>query len=204
MSEIDDRNCWAPSGWRAQRGAALVTALLLLLVMTVLSVTLFRKVVGEERIAGDVREHQRAYAAAQTTLQFAENWLSTVYTGNLNTCTAGTTAVTSVSLVKVCDAPLYGSASTTSAQRAIVTEPTSWPTRFTYQPAGMAVGSSDTSVQRHAQLPGFHITSLGLGPDGRTPFYQVTSYGIGGNGTSVSVVQSTYALTAQVTALDNP
>lgn len=203
MTETDRRTP-RPCARRPQHGAALVTALLLLLVMTILSVTLFRKVVGEERIAGDVREHQRAFAAAQTSLQFAENWLTNVYTGNLNTCTQSVVAVTSVSAVQVCDAPVYGSASTASAQRAVVTEPTSWRTRFTYQPTGMSIGSSDASNQRHAQLPGFYISSLGLGPDGRTPYYQVTSYGVGGNGTSVSVVQATYALTSQVTALDNP
>jgi len=64
---------------RPQRGTALITSLLLLLIVTVLSVAMFRKVVGEERMAGNVREHQRALAAAQTALQYAENWLSGVY-----------------------------------------------------------------------------------------------------------------------------
>lgn len=189
---------------RSQRGTSLIVSLLLLLVVTVLSVAMFRKVVGEERMAGNVREHQRALAAAQTALQYAENWLSGVYTGNLATCDAGTVAVSSPSVVLVCDKPVYGSASTASAQRAIVTEPSSWATRFTYQPSGMAVGTSDSTTQRHAQLPGFYISALGLGPDGRTPLYQVSSYGIGGNGSTISVVQSTYALTAEVTPLDNP
>ncbi|HUE12144.1 MAG TPA: PilX N-terminal domain-containing pilus assembly protein, partial [Steroidobacteraceae bacterium] len=59
-----------------QRGMVLVTALLLLIVVTLLAVGMFRSFGLDEKIAGNVREKQRALNAAETAEEYAEFWLA--------------------------------------------------------------------------------------------------------------------------------
>ena len=61
---------------KAQRGMVLVTSLLLLLVVTMLAISMFRSMGLDEKIAGNMRDKQRALNAAETAEQFAESWLS--------------------------------------------------------------------------------------------------------------------------------
>jgi len=58
-----------------QLGVVLITSLLLLLVVTIMAVSMFRSFGIQEKIAGNVREKQRATQAAASTLQYAEWWL---------------------------------------------------------------------------------------------------------------------------------
>ena len=60
----------------AQRGIVLVSSLLLLLVVTIVALSMFRSFGIQEKIAGNMREKQRALQAAVTAQQFAEVWLS--------------------------------------------------------------------------------------------------------------------------------
>ncbi len=59
-----------------QRGVALVTSLLLLLIITIVALSMFRGLGTQERIAGNVREKERALHAAVTAQQYAEWWLT--------------------------------------------------------------------------------------------------------------------------------
>src|SRR3569833_2984447 len=58
-----------------QRGMALVSALLLLLVTTMLGVAMFRSFGFLESVAGNTREKQRALHAAESAQTYAEWWL---------------------------------------------------------------------------------------------------------------------------------
>ena len=58
-----------------QRGVALVTSLLLLLIITILALSMFRSFGTQERIAGNLREKERALHAADSAQQYAEWWL---------------------------------------------------------------------------------------------------------------------------------
>jgi len=60
----------------AQRGMVLVSSLLLLIVVTIIALSMFRSFGIQEKIAGNVREKQRALQAAVSAESFAENWLS--------------------------------------------------------------------------------------------------------------------------------
>src|ERR1700684_2988726 len=60
-----------------QTGMVLVTSLLLLIVVTLLAVGMFRSFGLDEKIAGNLREKQRALSAAETAEQYAEYWLAT-------------------------------------------------------------------------------------------------------------------------------
>src|SRR6185312_3279784 len=57
------------------RGMALITSLLLLVVVTILAVSMFRSFTVEGKIAGNVREKQRALLAAESAEQYGEWWL---------------------------------------------------------------------------------------------------------------------------------
>ncbi len=58
------------------RGAALATALILLLVLTIVGVSVMNTVLLEERMAGNLRDQFRAFTTAETTLVAAENQLA--------------------------------------------------------------------------------------------------------------------------------
>jgi len=58
-----------------QRGVVLVTSLLLLLVVTIMALAMFRGFGIQERVAGNMREKQRALQAAVSAQTYAEQWL---------------------------------------------------------------------------------------------------------------------------------
>jgi Tfp pilus assembly protein PilX len=60
-----------PSGTR-ERGVVLFTALILLVILTLVGVTMSRLQTVEERIAQNDQDHQLAVEAAEATLRFAE------------------------------------------------------------------------------------------------------------------------------------
>src|ERR1700719_4629228 len=69
-----------------QRGMVWVTALLLLVVVTLLAVGMFRSFGLDEKIAGNVREKQRALSAAEMAEEYAEWWLANGLAGTPVTC----------------------------------------------------------------------------------------------------------------------
>ena len=56
---------------RLQCGMVLITSLLLLVVVTLLAVSMFRSFGIDEKIAGNIRDKQRATAAAESAVVFA-------------------------------------------------------------------------------------------------------------------------------------
>ena len=65
-----------PQSTAGQRGLVLVTSLLLLVVVTILAIGMFRSFGLDEKIAGNVREKQRALHAAEGAQAYAEWWVS--------------------------------------------------------------------------------------------------------------------------------
>ncbi len=66
---------------RHQSGAALVIALVFLLLMTMLSTSTMRGATMQERMAGNTRDYNIGFQAAESALREAENYLRT----NINT-----------------------------------------------------------------------------------------------------------------------
>ena len=64
----------------AQRGMVLISSLLLLIIITILALSMFRSLSTQEKIAGNVREKERALHAAVSAQQYAEWWLRRVTT----------------------------------------------------------------------------------------------------------------------------
>ena len=170
-----------------QDGFVLIMALLFLLVLTVLSVTMFKGFGIMEKISGNTRDKQRAFEASQSGLEYGEWWLAQG-NGSFGTICANTGAVTGNDLtkMKVC--------------ADVLPKPLSlpWPDRIDYQPPLMKMASGGGLATggdvNYAGWPSLYITYLGPSPDNNKYLFSVTGGGYGGNADTASVVQSTYAL----------
>jgi type IV pilus assembly protein PilX len=174
----------------AQRGMALVSALLLLLVVTIMAVSMFRGYGMQEKIAGNTREKQRALSAAVSAQNYAEWFLSqSGLAGTPVACSAIVPSTTG----QVCNNVLgAGDFSITP-----------WAAGVTYTPfttnqsngVQSTVGAPTAGVTNsYYQSPVFYITDLGVcttcSPKGE--LYQIDALGYGAAPSSVAVVESTY------------
>jgi type IV pilus assembly protein PilX len=177
---------------RRQQGMALISALLLLLVVTIMAVSMFRSYGMQEKMAGNTREKQRALNAAVSAQQYAEWFLSSGNAPPKTTCTALVPSTTG----QVCDALINPLDDYTTV--------VPWNVGVTYMPfttnAGNGVVSNVSNTPTgtgttlsYYQTPTFYITDLGPGYGGEV--YQIDALGYGGLANSVAVVESTYVLT---------
>lgn len=182
-----------------QRGIALITSLLMLIVMTLLALSMFRSFGLQEKIAGNTREKQRSLQAAESALQYGEWWLSQGNGGTGVNCTTVYSANT-VANMKTC----------TNALANPTTLP--WSARGDYLPPNMTATSGGGVVStganagdiNYAAKPSLYISYLGLDPTGQSQLYQVTGAGYGGSANGASVVRSTYAIRYKNPPLDQP
>lgn len=164
------------------RGIALISAMLLLLVMTVLSVAMFHSFGLQEKTAGNTREKQRALHAAEGAQTYAEWWLSASAGANATTG-ANCTAVTTVP--QVCSNTLQDSA----------TLP--WAAAVSYTPPMLTVTAAGVADGYYA-APSFYVSFLAnsyertTGTQTRT--YRVDAQGYAGTQKAVAVVESTYSV----------
>src|SRR2546430_11055085 len=79
-----------PSPWAlAQRGVALISSLLLLIIITILALSMFRSFGTQEKIAGNLREKDRALHAAASAQQYGEWWLTQGNNAAIGSVTCG-------------------------------------------------------------------------------------------------------------------
>jgi type IV pilus assembly protein PilX len=175
---------------RAERGIVLVTSLLLLVLITLLAVSMFRGFGVEERIAGNLREKQRALNAAESAMQYAEWWL---------------TSADNVNLVGNCTAPLLNAnlrqgmvcQNTLPTQVASVTT-VPWIDPTTHGEFGVSYASSGMNVNANpgantlAAAPRFYISLLGPSATGNGAIYQIDAWGYGASSNAVAVIEGTY------------
>jgi type IV pilus assembly protein PilX len=168
----------------AQSGMVLVTSLLLLIVVTLLAIGMFRSFGLDEKIAGNVREKQRALSAAETAEQYAEYWISI---GN-NTLGTPCTAIVGSTVGQVCSNPL---ATPTTLP---------WPAGVTYLPAvtsSMVVNTAGGQGTYYG-TPTFYIAYLGASPGGLGQIYQIDALGYGGSPDTAAIVEATYLVQSSV------
>jgi type IV pilus assembly protein PilX len=170
-----------------QRGAALVISILLLLIITILAVSMFRSFGTQEKIAGNVREKERALHASESAQQYAEWWLLQ----NNNTaigatqCAAGSQAAS----------PTQGQICNQTPQQAglnLVVVP--WVTQITYTPQNMVLIGQPAVAGNppYFNTPAFYIADRGVAADGSGEAYQIDAYGYGSAANTVAVVESVY------------
>jgi len=165
-----------------QRGAILVTSMLLLLVLTIIGVTVMQMSRMQERMSGNSRDVNLAFQAAEGALRAAEQFIGDQEIRPI-TC-SGADAGT-------CPVIAEGTVDGTTANQ----DEDWWEEKGqTYDQAEMdGLNTAPTAVIEEL---GFVRTDGGVvmgqdPPDGRD-FYQVTSRSTGGSGLAEIVLQSTF------------
>ncbi len=220
-----------PGGAARQRGMVLIISILLLLVVTILAIAMFRGMGLDSKIAGNVREKQRATHAALGAEQFAEFWLSSgANSANApSVCNAAGNANTAPTIL-ICSNIPYGPTAlfqtstltpgNVGANNTFVPTQLPWaiggtPVGYTYTPLdsngnamnvlnGSSVPLGQSAANYYAYAPGFYISSLGPSADGNGTVFQIDSYGYGGTPDSVAVIESTYEVRSGVRNLGGP
>jgi len=181
---------------KSQRGMVLVTSLLLLLVVTILAVGLFRSMGLDEKIAGNMRDKQRALNAAETAELYAESWLSLGNGSNGINCTGVVNA--NIGQVQVCSNLLQLSVPNNNV--AVLP----WtiggaPVGVNYLPAvTTSMNVATPGADYYSSTPIFYIAYLGASPGGLGSLYQINAAGFGGTANTAAVVESTFLVQSSV------
>jgi type IV pilus assembly protein PilX len=176
-----------------QSGIVLISSLLLLLVVTIMALSIFRSFGVQEKIAGNVRDKQRAVQSATSAQEYAEWWLANVSNAPL-AVSNGSPASASTVCTSLLDANLGDGLICKAALSSIVasvrTVPWAIATRFS--PATMNAGASGsaTAADFYFDRPRFYLADAGAMPNGGE-LYKVDAYSYGSSGTTVAVVEST-------------
>jgi type IV pilus assembly protein PilX len=180
-------------GMVTQRGIALISALLLLLVVTIMALAMFRSYGVQEMISGNVREKQRALQAAETAQAFAEFWLS--QPANI---AAGDTACNALLSANLNQGQICSNALPTPATVPWIIGGTE--VAVTYNPSNDISVSATGGVNTYYKIPRFYISDVGLGADAQGEVYQVDAVGYGGTVNAVAEVESTFEVKTNVTS----
>jgi type IV pilus assembly protein PilX len=190
-----------------QRGMALVTALLLLIVVTIMALSMFRSYGTQERIAGNTRDKQRALNAAVSAQQYAESLL---LSSSLPP-TGGCTGIVPSTTGQVCSPnPLFNPITVPWAIGVTYTPFTSNSVNgvknvlhgatngLTATADAYSTGTNPilTASASYYDVPYFYVTDLGPNKDPTAPgeVYQIDALGYGGTANTVAVVESTYLI----------
>lgn len=171
------------------RGFALITSLLLTVIVTLFALSMFKSTGLQARIAGNVREKERALHAALVAQNYAEWWLAQGHATTGVNCSgsadanAGQSRVCANALASSIDAP--------------------WLNGTTYLPPDAGSPGDATvafAVSRNGgagtyyDVPQFYIQYVGLAAGGQGRLYRIDALGWGGNASAVAVVESTYVV----------
>jgi type IV pilus assembly protein PilX len=184
---------------RRERGVALIAALLILIVITILGMAMFRSYGLQQKIGGNTREKSRAFNAALASQNFAE-WYLTSNNGANSTAqtTCSGTNPASVTSVMVCANPIP----------TTVSQPDTWGAAFTFTPTpppGVVFSTAVGTAGSYAQLPQFYITYLGAAGAGTSyvaplgqnrTMFQVDAAGWAGTAQTVAVVESAFTVSS--------
>lgn len=176
----------------ARSGFALVTALLFLIILSVLAVAMFGSSGTQGKISGNTLEHHRAMQAAEYAMRNGEWYLQQ---GGLQeiTCTGMIDLTRPPNKPVVC---LNPQANPTAVPWTIGMNLT--PTGMTVLAGGGVVstpGSSAPPDVNYALQPSLYIYKVGADPNGNM-LYRLTAAGYGGNQSSVSVLQAMVSVTS--------
>lgn len=185
-------------------GFALITALLILVMLTLLALSMFHSFGLQQKITGNTREKERALQGAQTALQYGEWWISQ---SNLLSGDGGIVCSNAVTVTGPADMRLCSNALATAAS------PSTWTAGSTYQPSTMSVGTSGGTVVmadnvtldiNYSKAPQLYISYIGMNANGSAVLYRVTAAGYGGGADTSAVVQSVYSVPVDGTSLTGP
>lgn len=160
-----------------EAGLALISALLILVVITLLGVSLFLGVNLQQQAAGNSMEKARALEVAQSVTTAAEQWLDT-YAKTLVPVACSSQA----SVFRLCAVPPNTPAN-----------PKSWATAGATQVALKQVKiSTNGGLNTYAAYPAVWIAYLGRATMGPGNLYEIYAQASGGNAHTVAVTQVVY------------
>jgi type IV pilus assembly protein PilX len=167
-----------------QSGAVLPISLIMVLLLTMIGVTGMQTTSLEEKMAGNSRERNLAFQAAESALREGENFLTaaslptftTAGTSGLFAMTTSNTVI-SETILKTDDTFWSNNTNTVRVTNADVTEHVAAAPRYVIQQLAFSEGGGQ---------------SLDAGIHQENEMYRVTARGVGGNATTVVIVQSTY------------
>jgi type IV pilus assembly protein PilX len=173
----------------------LVASLLLLLIVTIMAVSMFRSSGVQERIAGNMREKQRALQAATTAQQYAEWWLT--QNGNAATAPVVCNALLDANLNQgqICSNRLSTALGGPANVGNIPWQIAGVDVGVLVKPPGMNVVAA-AAWNTYAISPRFYISDIGPSADALVPgeVFEIDAVGYGGANTTAAVVESTYAV----------
>ena len=191
---------------RGQKGMALITSMLLLVVMTIMALSMFRSYGTEERLAGNTRDKQRAINAAISAQQYAEYQLASGGAPASGVCPP-TILPSGVEVCTNSPAPSFTTLPWTSGVTfAAFTATNVNGVKNVISTTGTPDAPGLNESASYYKAPLFYITDLGANagqPAGEV--YQVDALGYGGNQNTVAVVESTFVIgTNTAQNLGNP
>ena len=174
---------------------ALITAMLLLIVVTIMAVSMFRSYGTQERIAGNTRDKQRAVNAAVSAQQYAEYWLASGAAPPKAACNG----IVGSSVGQVCTNALVSPATVPWTAGVKYTQFTAnsinGVSNVLQTGANAATGDTANASASYYDVPYFYIYDLG--PNAGNPageVYQIDALGYGGTANTVAVVESTFVI----------
>jgi type IV pilus assembly protein PilX len=170
-----------------QRGVALVTSLLLLLIITILALSMFRSFGTQERIAGNLREKERALHAADSAQQYAEWWLLQNNNTAGGAVACATQVVATPTTGQICNQTPQLQLAPNTVTKVPWTTPGGALIQVSYTP--QALPNTPTP---YFATPAFWITDLGVAADAAGEAYQIDAYGYGSAANTVAIVESVY------------
>lgn len=203
----------------AQRGVALISAMLLLIIITILALSMFRSFPTQEKIAGNVREKERAFHAANSALQFAEFWLmANVATGDVVCGAQGVLLNGNLNEGQICSNVLYTNLGQPAGlvpdvktvpwlvnNKMIGTQytPNGLTIQYTAPDGATLAGGPQLTLNdsTYFTAPVYFIADLGGAGDAKGEVYQIDAYAYGGSTSTVAVVESVYEVAQGVNNL---
>lgn len=193
------------AGKSKQRGMVLIASLLLLLVVTIMAIAMFRGYGLQEKIAGNLREKQRAFHAAQTAELYAETWLTSGNNATSTPVTCNSVLNANLGEGQICSNVLTQYVADVRNIPWQITSGTSLvPVGVTYTVLDTATPMTVTQTSglgTYYGAPTFYISYLGASPTGQGSVFQIDAYGYGATPSAASVVESTYLVGPEVQCL---
>lgn len=172
-----------------QQGAALITALIILLVLTVLGISAMRNTSLQENITGNLRDHDLALQAAETALTDAEGNLSLASATNIPIA-GGNLIVSGTTLGPIIQRDTLPPMNTTGHDYTVWDGTNDIAASSTLQ--GLAANPTYIIEFEQAVIDNLDPESRAKGR-GRY-YYRVTARGVGSSKNSVVLLQEHYAM----------
>ncbi len=168
---------------KRQRGAVLIMALLLVMVLTILGVSAMQGGVMEERMAGNAHDHHMAFQSAESGLRDATAWIDTLTARPKPDATA-TGGIYEIGVLG--DDLLDYTFDWVTMGRTYGTGTGNHPSDFSYHSAAPIYVVEETDFVR--DMVDTESTALGTG----VYYYTVSSIGYGGSTTSEAVARTVW------------